>query len=226
MLNSAIHKSIKESPHFITYGCDKRLPYDVLNQKPQPIYNLDDYVRLRVSDFQKIHQNVNENLTASREDMLHRQHQKVRQVDLHEGDIVFVQVHDRNSKLDPKFQGPYRVLQHDQENKAELLILTTLERETVHCDHLKKVSRGFDTGVSLPAQSSSDNMPPAQQTSPTANTYKQKLRSHNQAKRVGIIMPSDEMAHHFHDLNIDLFSFYTQHKTFPSTSLFFIFCHS
>lgn len=70
------------------------LPYDVLVKKSDSMYNVDNYVRRRVSDFQKIHHYVTDNLAASLEDMLSRQHKKARNVDLSVGDVATIQVHD------------------------------------------------------------------------------------------------------------------------------------
>ncbi len=42
-LNSSLHKSISETPHFVGFFCqDKRLSYTLLSEKPQPVYNFDD----------------------------------------------------------------------------------------------------------------------------------------------------------------------------------------
>ncbi len=52
-LNSSLHASLGDTSHFVVFGQDKRLPYSLLLAKEEPIYNYDDYVRVRVSDFQK-----------------------------------------------------------------------------------------------------------------------------------------------------------------------------
>ena len=43
-LNTAIHSTIKESPHYVLFGQDKRLPHEFLLSTPRPVYNFDDYV--------------------------------------------------------------------------------------------------------------------------------------------------------------------------------------
>ena len=76
-LNAAIHSSI-ESPHFILNGSDKRLPYEFLSSEPRPLYNVDDYVKNRVSAFRRIHMSVRDSLADSQESMLYKQHQRAK----------------------------------------------------------------------------------------------------------------------------------------------------
>ncbi len=54
-LNSSLHKSIGDTLHNIVFGQGHRLPYTFLLKGEEPIYNFDDYVRVRGTDFQKIY---------------------------------------------------------------------------------------------------------------------------------------------------------------------------
>lgn len=38
-LNFAVNKAVSELPHFIKYGADRKLPYDILNENPDTVYN-------------------------------------------------------------------------------------------------------------------------------------------------------------------------------------------
>ncbi len=42
-LNSSVKDSTGKSPHYIIYGVEKRLPYDLLTSPQQPVYNTDTY---------------------------------------------------------------------------------------------------------------------------------------------------------------------------------------
>ncbi len=72
-INGSINTSTGKTPHYIMYGFDKRLPYDVLVHFPVPLHSLDDYSKLQLHCFQTIHESVREKLKASREEMLHKQ---------------------------------------------------------------------------------------------------------------------------------------------------------
>ncbi len=51
-LNSSLHKSIEDTPHYVVYGQDFRLLYSLLLKEEDPVYNFDDYVRIRGRGFQ------------------------------------------------------------------------------------------------------------------------------------------------------------------------------
>ncbi len=44
-LNSSVNESTGKAPHYILYGAEKRLPYDLLTSPQQPVYNTDNYVQ-------------------------------------------------------------------------------------------------------------------------------------------------------------------------------------
>ncbi len=68
-LKSSLHKSIGDTPHYIVFGQDHRLPYSFLLKEEEPIYNFDDYVRVRGTDFQKIYKRVSHNIADSKSTM-------------------------------------------------------------------------------------------------------------------------------------------------------------
>lgn len=180
-INAAIHSTTNESPHFVIYGKDKRLPYEFLHSEPRPIYNFDDYVKCRLHDFQEIHKFIHERLTASQQEMLRRQHQRASDHIVDVGDIVFARIHDRSSKLDPISEGPYRVTEKLQGHKVRILNLKTWIDKVVHIDHLQRVQKGFHCEdlqrevlhpTSQPSTSSS-------LIKDTHSSYRQKLRSHS-----------------------------------------------
>ncbi len=64
-LNSSLHKSIGDTPHYIVFGRDLRLPYSFLLKEEEPMYNFDDYVRLRGTNFHTIYKRVSNNIVTS-----------------------------------------------------------------------------------------------------------------------------------------------------------------
>ena len=144
-LNSAIHSSINEAPHFVLFGTDKRLPHQFLSAASRPVYCFDDYVKSTLNAFQRIHTSVRDHLSDSQESMIEKQHRRSTQHVIELGDIVFHRVHDRHSKLDPLFHGPHRVTELLHGHKVKLVELHTGKETIVHRDHLKRVDKGFDT---------------------------------------------------------------------------------
>ncbi len=84
--NGSVNSSIGKMLHYILYGFEKCLPYNVLLPSPVPLYSLDDYSKLQLHCFQTIHNSVREKLKASREEMLRKQHSQATPVHLDVGD--------------------------------------------------------------------------------------------------------------------------------------------
>ena len=179
-INSSINASIGESPHFVIYGDDKRLPYDLLLEKPGPVYNVNDYVKVHLSVSQKIFRSVRERLDVSRQMMVDRQHKNAQPSKIVPGDIVFVAESERSSKLEPRFSGPWRVVTMDGGNKIHIRHLLSGVEKTVHTDNCKRVSGEFQ----VPVTSAMDRRSDAEESEEKVPShtedqleYRKKLRS-------------------------------------------------
>ena len=138
-INASYNSSINESPHYVLFGEDKRLPYDLLLSKPQPIYNVENFAKVMLSSFQRIHQSVKVHLRSSNSQALARQHSAARPVKFQVGDIVLLVNLTRDSKLAPRNLGPYRIIARSG-NKFTIRDFDTHEEITVHASHLRKAS--------------------------------------------------------------------------------------
>ncbi len=105
-INGSLNSSTGKTPHYILYGFEKCLPYDVLVPSSVPLYSPDNYSKLQFHCFQTIHKSVQEKLKASREEMLHKQHSQATPVHLDVSDSVMKRAHDHSCKLTPEFSGP------------------------------------------------------------------------------------------------------------------------
>ncbi len=131
-INSSVNDSTGKSPHYILFGVDKILPYDLLTSSKQPIYNIHSYAELELHVFSKIHSSVRQKLKATKCEMMANQHKRAIPVKIKQGDAVMIQQSERISKLSPKFVGPYKVLRYIYGNKFEVLEPNTNVTLVIH----------------------------------------------------------------------------------------------
>ena len=143
-INSSFHSSLGDIPHFILYGRDKRLPYDILDKKPGPLYT-SDYVPNMLREKQIIFQAAKAHLLKEKTLMTQQQHKIANNKVIKLGSLVFKQIRIKQAdmpKLAPSFDGPFRIVEV-KNNKALLLNLTTLEKSWAHVDILKSATDQF-----------------------------------------------------------------------------------
>ncbi len=102
---SRVCEFTRQSPHYIIFGVEKRLPYDLLSSSHSRVYNVDGCAKCQLKVFSDIHSNVREKLQETSEAMCLQQHKLAAPVSLKVGDFVMLRVPERNSKLSPKFVG-------------------------------------------------------------------------------------------------------------------------
>ena len=182
-INGSINSSVGKTPHYIIYGCDKLLPYEVLSQPQEPVYT-EDYVKVHMNVFKKVHEQVRKHLGASRAEMIQRQHKSAKPIALQVDDQVMKVVPDRSTKLDAKFGGPFVVVNTGPGNKVTVRDPTTGQEERVHVDRLKKCA----SDVSLPNQHVESSIDSESEIS-TATTQ---VQDHS----TGLQEPSVDAQHH------------------------------
>ena len=142
-INSTFHSSLGDTPHFILYGQDKRLPYDLFENKPEPNYG-DNYAKFLVNRNKVIFQKAREYLTKSRDKIISYQHRIANNKTIGIGSLVFKKIHHDTirPKLDRKFDGPYRVIEV-KNNKALLKCISSNVQTWIHFDQLKLAHKHY-----------------------------------------------------------------------------------
>ena len=153
-INSSVCESTEYSPHFIVYGQELRLPYDILTTKARPVYNMDDYTKWHMKLFSDIHHKVTQNLVKSKAALCAKQIKNASPVEFKPGDHVMILTPERRSKLAPKFLGPHVITKRLHGNKFEVLDPLTNTLQNVHNDRLKRTSAPVQTA---PANNSNSN---------------------------------------------------------------------
>ncbi len=128
------------SPHFIIFGEEKRLPYDLLGSSQNPVYGYEDYSKFQYKIFADIHKQVKDKLLQYSTARSSRQHKHASLVSFQIGDSVIVQKPERHLKLDPKFDGSYQIVQELGGNKFQIFDSDRDILTTVHSNRLKRTS--------------------------------------------------------------------------------------
>ncbi len=108
-INASVCDSTGQLPHYIVFGGPKHLPYDLLGSQQPPVYDPEDYAKIQLQNFSRIHHAVTEKLKSTSDFRTAKQHKGARPVSFSEGDAVMIATPDRQSKLSPKFSGTHLV---------------------------------------------------------------------------------------------------------------------
>ncbi|ROT77966.1 hypothetical protein C7M84_003340 [Penaeus vannamei] len=144
-INSTFHSSLGDIPNYVVYGDDQRLPYELLQQRPSPVYG-EDYAKIVIARKQEAYRIAREHLRVERDRIIAQQHKLARRKKIAEGVLVFHRVTDKSfpmPKLAPDFEGPLRVLKV-RHNKALCQNLTTCSQTWYHFDTLKLASTHYE----------------------------------------------------------------------------------
>ena len=146
-INSAHHSSVNESPHYIVFGQDVQLPYELHRQNPDPQYNSEDYAGMVRRRKQTVFHEVRKYLDRANRDQSNAQHKKARSKHISEGDLVMFKHRPATSelpKLAPRFEGPYRVLQVLNNKVTGMHIRASEKVKRVHLNEVKPLDQTFD----------------------------------------------------------------------------------
>ena len=148
-LNNSINESVGESPHFILYGYDGRMPHSLLDDAvpPRPTYDYRDYVAYRTKQSFEVTKKVREMLSKSSKSRKIQYDRNTVVPSAQLGQKVYVIKHVRDGplfKVSPKFDGPYRIVEILKFNKYRLRhVVDGIERVS-HWNHLKIMNNDID----------------------------------------------------------------------------------
>ena len=148
-LNNSINESVGESPHYILYGYDGRMPHNLLDDAvPQrPTYNYEDYVAYRTQRSYDIFRKVREVLSKSTLSRKSRYDQDTVAPSAKLGQKVYVVKHIKDGplfKVSPKYEGPFRVVECLKFHKFRIRHVSEGYEKVSHWNHLKMIDRDVD----------------------------------------------------------------------------------
>ena len=143
VINNSVNSSTGETPHFLLYGYNKRLPKSLCDdaRPPRKIYNYDDYMSHRLLLYFETVRKTRLALQHSQRDW-ERYAKTKEKGTIKVGSQIYVKRNvpeGPNVKLSSKFIGPFRVLEILKGNKYKVVDEKTLSERIVHFNHIKLV---------------------------------------------------------------------------------------
>lgn len=133
--NSTPHTTTNLTPFKILYGCDPKLPSSIKN-KPNPVYNYDDYVQELRARLQSTYAIARDNILKHKQNSKLSYDKNTAPVNFHIGDSVLLKVNSTRKKLEPLYHGPYEIIELNSNENSTIRINNKLKK--VHNNHLKK----------------------------------------------------------------------------------------
>ena len=141
-INGTYHQTLGDTPDFLVSGQDKRMPYDLILHEPiRPLYT-GSYAEHATRETQVRWRKAFRHLSTQRDRIIGQQHRLARDKTIGVGARVYHKIGHLDAirqKLEPRFEGPYRVVSV-RNNKCECLCLRTGNTIKYHFDTLKLAS--------------------------------------------------------------------------------------
>ena len=125
---TSVQESTKESPFFLLYGRDARLPTEAALTQPRTCYqvDIDDFKTDLVCNLSEAWELARQNISQSQKKQKQHYDKGARLKDYHVGDTVFVHmpgdVQGKAWKFARPFHGPYRILELTPTNASVCLV--------------------------------------------------------------------------------------------------------
>ena len=144
VLNNSVNESVGETPFFLLYGFDKRMPTNLMDNAspPRKIYNYNDYISFRNKLAYDIIRKVRNDLKDSQEKAKRQYDENAKVIKINVGDQIFVKQHvlkGPNTKLSHIFDGPYRLPELVKLHNLKIIDENLKNEKIVHVNHVKKV---------------------------------------------------------------------------------------
>lgn len=146
--NTAYHRVLKDSPFFLLFSRDPNVPFEVLENKLQPCYDVDSYKAFTSSVAQRTYKLCQTNIDIGWQES-ERMFRKSKPKQVVVGDRVYLRhvcTKGEPKKLQPLFNGPFRVLEKISPVVLRLRHVRGGKIKTVHTNNVQVVhedSLGF-----------------------------------------------------------------------------------
>ena len=133
-LNSAVNRSVGETPYFLMYNRDAQIPIDCFKKSYRAVYNLEDYITFAMNSQKQVYEIVKRNLEIAQKRYAKEYDSRLKTAvaDIRVGSRVYVKrCRPKVDKLETPFVGPFRVLEIEKD-KITIRYLATKKIYNVH----------------------------------------------------------------------------------------------
>ena len=151
-INNTVNQATGETPHFILYGVERRLPFTLLDDSsPSASYgSYDNYVSFRTRQAWEIIKKTRDMLKVSNKNYKLKYDKLSQQPNPKVGQKAYVLRPFKEGplyKASKKFEGPYRIVEILKLHKCRMRDLSTLKERVEHVNNLKLIN--FDVDYSF-----------------------------------------------------------------------------
>ena len=105
-VNSAYNRSIKDTPHFLMFARDPRMPYGEIINPPRPFYNVDNYKDFLCNTRRKVYEKASRQYQKEYDIRFQTSRPNIKLESL----VYCKKLQPRAHKLEPKYLGPFRAI--------------------------------------------------------------------------------------------------------------------
>ena len=108
--NNTVHSTTKYTPFYLVYGRPSKMPSNLVESQPEPLYNPEDYCKRIKATLQISHREVRDRLIEEKTKRIGEINIKSKDFAYKKGDSILIK-NETGKKLDLKYNGPYHVLE-------------------------------------------------------------------------------------------------------------------
>ena len=131
--NNTIHTKTNYTPFHLVYGKLSKMPSNLTDVEPEPMYNIDDYCKQLKSKLQISHHEVRNRLIEEKSKRVSETNKKAKLQLYKSGDLVWLK-NETAKKLEAKYNGPYKILEDMNPN---VKILINKKEDLIHKSRIK-----------------------------------------------------------------------------------------
>ena len=135
--NTTVHTDTEFTPYELVFGRKANLPQNMLGNKVEPLYNLEQYYSELKYKLQKSNEIARQHLIDQKIKRTSELNQKINPINVTIGDLVYI-TNENRKKLEPHYIGPFRITEIDNTN-CTIQNITSNKQSKIHKNRIIKI---------------------------------------------------------------------------------------